>query len=68
MSNKDLKCNRGTHFGTNPLPVEIATNEQVNIRKDFWNCNRGMERLTGESPVTIPEVFVKINSSQFPSV
>lgn len=68
VSNKDLRYNRGTHFGTNPLLVEIATYKPVNIRKDFWDCNRGMERITGASSITIPEVLVKINSSQFPSV
>ena len=29
--------------------------------------NRGKVRLSGASPITIPEVFAKVNSVQFPS-
>ena len=38
---------------------------RVNLtRKDIWDCYQG---LTGASPLTIPEVFAKVNPLVFPS-
>ena len=43
---------------------------RVNFRKDFWDRYQGRagQPLVNffPSPVTVPEVFAKVNSTQFP--
>ena len=58
VPNKDLKYNRVTYFGTNPLPVEIATYEPVNICRLLELSQRhgkANRRVPGNDPGSLRE-------------